>query len=115
MQVVPAGCFHVGMGEDTAIRLELAVGESRTVPLRALATAGYSWSVAVGGPDPDAIAVDVQRGEIPSGAPPGRSVPEAAVVRGVASGSAFVRLEQRRRWESAGTAAETVELHVQVT
>ena len=90
------------MGEDTATRLELAVGESRTVPLRALATAGYSRSVAVGGPDPDAIAVDVQRGEIPAGAPPGRSVPEAAVVRGVASGSAFVRLEQRRRWESAG-------------
>lgn len=103
------------MGEDAATRLELAVGESRVVPLRALATAGYSWSLSVGGPNPDAVAVDVQRGEIPPGAPPGRSVPEAAVVRGVAPGSAFVRLEQRRRWESAGKPAETVELHVQVT
>ena len=103
------------MGEDTASRLELAVGERSVVPLRALATAGYSWSVAVGGPDPDAVAVDVQRGEIPAGAPPGRSVPEAAVVRGVAPGSAFVRLEQRRRWESAGKPAATVELDVEVT
>jgi predicted secreted protein len=103
------------MGEDTATRLELAVGESRTVPLRALATAGYSWSVAVDGPDTDAIAVDVQRGDVPPGAPPGPSAPEAAVVRGLAPGSAFVRLEQRRPWESAGEPAATVELDVQVT
>jgi predicted secreted protein len=103
------------MGEDTATRLELAVGESRTVPLRALATAGYSWSVAVDGPDPDAIAVDVQRGDVPPGAPPGRSAPESAVVRALAPGSAFVRLEQRRPWESAGKPAATVELDVEVT
>ena len=103
------------MGEDAATRLELAVGERRTVPLRALATAGYSWSVSVDGPDPGAIAVDVQRGEVPAGAPPGRSAPEAAVVRGLAPGSAFVRLEQRRPWESAGKPVATVELHVHVS
>jgi predicted secreted protein len=101
------------MDEEQPRQLRLGIGEQRTIPLRALATAGYRWSGSVGGDDPGAVALEVRRGEAPAAAPPGRSAPEEAVVRGVRAGRAVVRLEQRRSWER-GPAAEVVRLDVEV-
>jgi predicted secreted protein len=102
------------MTDEKPTRLTLAVGEERVVPLRALATAGYRWSGSVSGPDPTAIALEVRRGEIAPGTPPGRSAPEEAVVRALQPGRAMVRLEHRRPWERAQAPAEVLELQVEV-
>lgn len=106
----PPGSDHP-MTSDT---LTLAVGERRAIPLRALATAGYQWSQSVGGPDPAAIAVEIRRGELPAGTPPGRSAPEEAMVQGLHPGHATVRLEQRRPWEQDTPPARTLHLHIEV-
>ena len=98
--------------EDTD--LTLRVGEREVLPLRSLATAGYRWQASVEGPDPDAIAVELSRGELPPGAPPGLSVPESAVITALKPGHAVVHLEQRRPWEGSKPPALTVELHVEV-
>jgi predicted secreted protein len=102
------------MNDDTPSRLSLAVGEKRAVPLRALATAGYQWSQSVSGPDPTAIAVEIHRGELPPGTPPGRSAPEEAIVHGLHPGQATVRLQQRRPWERDQPPADTLDLHIEV-
>ena len=99
---------------DEPTRLTLRVGEEHSIPLPALATAGYRWSGSVGGPEPVAVALEVRRGEPPAGAPPGRSAPEEAVVQGVRPGRAVVRLEQRRPWED-GAPASLVEVRVEVS
>ena len=102
------------MNDERPTRLILSVGEQRVVPLRALSTAGYRWSGSVSGPEPTAIALEVRRGEIAPGGPPGPSAPEEAVVRGLRPGRAVVRLEQRRPWEETQAPAETLELQVEV-
>lgn len=102
------------MSNNTVSPLTLAVGEQRAVALRALATAGYQWSQSVSGPDPTAIAVEIHRGELPPGTPPGRSASEEAIVHGLHPGQAFVRLEQRRPWERDQPPARTLDLHVEV-
>ena len=102
------------MSDETPTRLTLSVGEQRIVPLRALSTAGYRWSGSVSGPDPAAITLEVRRGELAPGGPPGPSAPEEAVVRGLQPGRAVVRLEQRRPWEDAQPPAEVLELQVEV-
>jgi predicted secreted protein len=102
------------MSGAASARVTLSVGEQRVVPLRALSTAGYRWSGSVSGPDPAAIALEVRRGELAPGGPPGPSAPEEAVVRGVQPGRAVVRLEQRRPWENAQDPADVLELEVEV-
>ena len=102
------------MSNNTVSPLTLAVGEQRAIPLRALATAGYQWSQSVSGPDPTAIAVEIHRGELPPGTPPGRSASEEAIVHGLHPGRATVRLEQRRPWERDQPPAQTLELRVEV-
>ena len=89
----------------------MRVGERRSVPLKASATAGYRWFASVDG---GAVAVELRRGELPPGSRPGLSVPEEAELRAVAEGTARVRLEQRRPWESADRVAEVVEIEVRV-
>ena len=103
------------MSDETPTRLTLSVGERRVLPLRALSTAGYRWSGSVSGPEPAAIALEVRRGELTPGGPPGPSAPEEAVVRGLRPGRAVVRLEQRRPWEDARAPAQVLELQVEVT
>ena len=98
-------------GEQTT-RLTLHVGERHTIALRALATAGYRWSGSVGGAEPAAVALEVRRGEASPDAPPGASAPEEAVLQGMASGRASVRLELGRPWERVP--AEVIDLDVEV-
>jgi predicted secreted protein len=95
-------------------QLSLAMGEESVVGLRSLAMAGYRWSASVGGDDPEAVAVELRRGELPAGSRPGASAPEEAVVHGVRPGHALVRLEQRRPWEPDNPPAQEIELRVEV-
>jgi hypothetical protein len=95
--------------------LHMSPGDREVIPLRALATAGYRWTVSVEGPDPDAIAVELTLGELPPGSPPGRSVPEQAVITARHPGTAIARLEQRRPGEDEGQPASTLEVRVEVT
>jgi hypothetical protein len=76
--------------------------------------AGYRWSGSVEGPDPGAVELELRRGETSPGAKPGASAPEEAVLRGIRSGRAVVRLEQRRPWERDQPAADVLELKVDV-
>lgn len=76
--------------------------------------AGYRWSGSVQGPDPGAVELEVRRGEAAPGARVGASAPEEAVLRGVQSGRAVVRLEQRRPWERDQPPAKMIELEVTV-
>jgi predicted secreted protein len=95
-------------------KIALAVGEERTFPLTSLATAGYRWSGSVEGQDPQAVELEVRRGEASPAARVGPSAPEAALLRGVRPGRAIVRLEQRRPWETDRPPAQVVELQVEV-
>jgi predicted secreted protein len=101
-------------GDELPTRIILAVGEERVLALPGLATAGYQWSASVSGSDPGVVEVQLRRGNLPARTRPGQSVPEQAVFRGVRSGAAVVRLQQRRSWELDRPAAEEVELHVTV-
>ena len=76
--------------------------------------AGYQWHGAVGGPDPEAVRLELQRGELPAGSKPGVSAPEEAILRGIRPGRAIVRLQQRRSWEREAPPTEVVELEVEV-
>jgi predicted secreted protein len=99
---------------DERVHIELRPGEQRSVPLKGSATAGYQWFASVGGPDPDAIAVEIRRGDLPPGSPPGRSVPEEALISGLEPGRALARLEQRRPWEKDALPAELIEVDARV-
>jgi predicted secreted protein len=101
-------------GEELPSDVTLVVGEERPLALRSLATAGYRWFASMSGPDPGAVEVELRRGQLPAGAKPGQSVAERAVLRGVRSGAAVVRLAQRRSWEADRPAAQEIELHVTV-
>jgi len=81
-------------------RIDLAVGEERSVELPGLGTAGYDWDHQVAGDD-GVVDVTWTRG-FPPGAPmprAGVSAPEVATVRGLRPGTARLRLYQHRRWE----------------
>jgi predicted secreted protein len=95
--------------------MELQTGEQRSLPLKGAATAGYRWLASVGGPEPDAISVVVRRGDLPPGAPPGQSVPEAALITALKPGHALARLELRRPWEPEDRVAEAIEIDAAVT
>jgi predicted secreted protein len=95
-------------------QIALGIGEERTVPLSSLAMAGYRWSGSVEGPDPQAVELELRRGEVSPAAKTGASAPEEAVLRGLRAGRAVVRLEQRRPWERDQPPAGTVELQVEV-
>jgi predicted secreted protein len=99
-------------GDRQATSVVLRAGEQRVIPLRALATAGYRWFASVGGPRPEAVEVELRRGELPPASPPGQSVPEEALLSGRSPGRASVRLELRRPWETLPV--ETIELEVEV-
>jgi len=92
----------------------LAIGEQRTLPLTSLAMAGYRWSSSVSGANPEAITLDLRRGDLPACSKPGVSAPEEIVLRGIRPGRALVRLQQRRPWEHNQPAAQHIELHVEV-
>jgi predicted secreted protein len=92
----------------------LDLDEEHVVSLASLAMAGYRWSASVSGADPEAVSVQLRRGEIDASRRPGASVPEEAVLRGVAPGVAHVRLEQRRSWERDQPPAQTREFDVTV-
>jgi len=92
----------------------LAIGEERTLPLRSLATAGYQWSGSISGADPEAVTLELRRGNPPTGSKPGLSAPEEVVLRGMRPGRALVRLQQRRPWEHDQPAAQLLELQVDV-
>lgn len=81
-------------------RIELAVGEERSIELPGLGTAGYVWEHEVTG-DEGVADVTWIRG-FPPGTPmprAGVSAPEVATVRGLRPGTVVLRLYQHRRWE----------------
>ena len=92
----------------------MMVGEERTLSLSSLAMAGYRWSGSVQGTDPGAVDLELRRDEPSPAARAGESAPEFAVLRGVRSGRAVVRLEQRRPWETDQPPADVIELRVEV-
>jgi predicted secreted protein len=96
------------------VKIELRAGQQRSLPLRGAATAGYRWFASVGGPDPDAIGVEVRRGDLPPGTAPGHSVPEEATITALKPGRALARLELRRPWEPEDRVAEAVEIEADV-
>ncbi len=102
------------MRDDFPSHVVLGVNEELRIALRSLATAGYQWRGSVGGPDPDAVGLELHRGELPAASKIGVSAPEEAVLRGIRPGRAIVRLEQRRPWERDSPAAELLQLEVEV-
>jgi predicted secreted protein len=81
-------------------RLQLHVGDERSLELLGLGTAGYVWDEELDG-EPGVVEVTFTRGRPPD-APPmavGASAPERAMIRAIRPGTAVVTLVHRRRWE----------------
>ncbi len=91
---------------DIPQELTVRVGESKSLVLPGLGTAGYRWDSTVGG---DAVSTDWVRGVPPGaarGAAVGASAPEKVTLTGVHPGTAVVELTQARGWESADNALQ---------
>src|SRR5262245_2174258 len=100
---------------DIPTKLELVVGEQRSVELLGLGTAGYMWDDEVVG-EADIVEVRWTRG-VPSSSPPrpvGLSAPEVLTIHALRPGTVELRLCQHRRWEPANLARarHSVVVHV---
>lgn len=94
-------------------RIELMVGETYSLELPGLGTAGYRWQHE---PDETAGIIDItwQRGRPASepAAPAGASAPDVATLHATRAGLATVRLVQRRSWEGDRPPLRSHELEV---
>src|SRR4051794_20205493 len=81
--------------------VELRVGESHTVRLPGLGSAGYRWTPPADGGEK---GVEVRKGEAPAGAAApaatGASSDEVFTIEATQPGVAQVRFAQRRPWDS---------------
>ena len=94
--------------------LTLRTGETTTIRLPGLATAGYRWEAVV---DDDAVlevSTDFEPGDIPPAGAATSNRDELLEVRAREAGTTTVRLRQRRPWEAHGEAAAERELRVNV-
>ena len=96
-------------------RIELAPGDTLSLELPGLGTAGFIWQEVVEG-DPGVLEVTWERGFRPGAepGPVGASAPETATLRAVRPGAATLRLVQRRPWETEGTPRSEHTVDVQV-
>ena len=89
-------------------KVELSVGEVRTLPLEG-SGGGYRWHAEVEGDDGIVeVATDYAEGELPEGSWRG----EVATLTGLAPGSTSVRLVRRRSWESSRRGGEVMRVTV---
>jgi predicted secreted protein len=91
-------------------KMELRIGDTHTIRLAGLGTVGYEWNYNVEG-DEDVIEVsqrsaqedyngnNIDPEESNKKFPPGQSIDEIFIIRGIKSGRATVHLVQRRPWE----------------
>jgi predicted secreted protein len=81
-------------------QVQLHVGESLTVELPGLGTAGFIWQDQVAG-SPGVIQVSWSRGFAPGTEPTaiGVSAPEVATIQAVGPGEVTLRLVQVQPWE----------------
>jgi predicted secreted protein len=83
---------------DQDLELNLAVGESRELPLASLGTAGFIWTAELEGDD-GVVRVSRRRAKPDRNSPPGRSTAELLKIVANAPGHAVIRLQQARPWE----------------
>ena len=82
------------------VRIELAVGQEKTVTLPGLGLTGHIWQDQVEGPG-GIVATKWERG-LPPGSPVpaiGRAAPENLRIKGLAPGEVTLILSKRRPWE----------------
>lgn len=95
---------------DLPERLDLRVGEVRTLQLPSLAQGGYRWELIAENERVVGITVQFQSA---GAANAGTFSPfEIATLRGLQAGSTIVRCQQRRSWE--GSAAPLIDQTVTV-
>jgi len=91
----------------------LKTGESATITLPGLGTAGYRWSFTVD--DPRLVLVERRVAERqPGDPPPSRSVDEQFVVTGLNAGETVVRFSQARSFEPSKPPIATRDVMVRV-
>lgn len=91
-------------------RVELDVGEQRTLPLPNRAAGGYRWSVDVSGDCVDA-SISYAESEPRSGSD--SMLGQVLQLAGVRAGEALLTLSERRSWEQ-GEPADAVQVRVLV-
>ena len=97
-------------------RLDLSVGEERSLMLQGLGTAGYMWQEQISG-SADVVGVTWQRG-FPPGTEPaaiGVSAPETATIRALAPGEVTLRFIRIRPWEQDVAPKQEQKILVRVT
>jgi len=77
----------------------LQPGAEETIRLPSLSGAGYEWSVEVAGGDPEAVAVREVDPDAPL-APPGESPDHVFRLSARRPGTAVLRFEQHRPWDT---------------
>jgi predicted secreted protein len=94
-------------------RIELHVGEERTITLPGLGTAGYAWESQVDGP-PDVVEVSHRLGSSGPETAVGASAPSMFTIRGKSPGRVTLRLVQLRPWERDQPPLNSHEIEVTV-
>jgi predicted secreted protein len=99
---------------DHDLDLNLAVGESRELPLASMGTAGFVWTAELEG-DTDVVRVSRRRAAPDRKSPPGRSTLELLDIVANAPGRAVIRLQQARPWEAGKKPRASFAINVSIS
>lgn len=96
------------MAADTSGEYKIKLGESVSIPMKSLSTAGYEWTYDIDG-DEDCIKISKDRDLLKTSTQKniGISTDEIYTITAVKKGEAIIQFSQKRSWEKDAEPVDT--------